>query len=73
MRNEKLTPQVWQSKYLAAILEVDNATLLQRVAEAEMAIGERLKAIAGQPDHDEMAAIQDAMRGLKVLRTERLG
>jgi hypothetical protein len=62
----------WQPKYIAAVLEVNESTLLDRVADAEVAIAARLHSQNGKPDSEELQAIEGAIRGLRVLRKERV-
>ena len=61
----------WRSAYLAAVLEVDDASLAARIENAEAAISRRLQS-DGNLDLDECQRLFDAIRGLHVLRSERL-
>ena len=58
----------WEPQYKAALLEVDQAKLLERVA-AEAAIRQRMRAIFGRRDADtERQAIGKALSALSVLK-----
>lgn len=63
---------LWQELYEAAILETDDAKLLQRVSAAKAAIDARHQEL--QTDHggtsEEQKAISDALVGLTVLWRE---
>jgi hypothetical protein len=59
----------WEPQYKAALLEVDGAKLLERVAAAEAAIRQRMRAIFGRTDGDtERQAIGKALSALRVLK-----
>jgi hypothetical protein len=59
----------WEPQYKAALLEVDRAKLLERVAAAEAAIRQRMRAIFGRTDGDtERQAIGKALSALSVLK-----
>jgi hypothetical protein len=62
----------WESKYKAAMLELDPAKLPERIALARKAIGERKNALA--QDHfgtpKERQAMTDALNGLAMLERE---
>jgi hypothetical protein len=59
----------WEPQYKAALLEVDRAKLLERVAAAEAAIRQRMRAIFGCTDGDtERQAIGKALSALSVLK-----
>ena len=59
----------WEPQYKAALLEVDRAKLLERVAAAEAAIRQRMRAIFGRTDGDtERQAIGKALSALRVLK-----
>src|SRR5712691_10842165 len=52
----------WQHEFRAALLELDTEKLRERVAAAETAIFNRLRAISHSSDtHAERQAIQDAL------------
>jgi hypothetical protein len=59
----------WEPQYKAALLEVDRAKLLERVAAAEAAIRQRMRAIFGRTDGDtERQAIGKALSALRTLK-----
>ena len=59
----------WEPQYKAALLEVDRARLLERVAAAEAAIRQRMRAIFGSSEGDtERQAIGKALSALSVLK-----
>ena len=59
----------WEPEYKAALLEADRAMLLERVAAAERAIRQRMRAIFGRTDgHSERQAIGKALSALRVLK-----
>jgi len=59
----------WEPQYKAAVLEVDQAKLLERVAAAEAAIRQRMRAIIGRTDGvTEREAIGNALSALSVLK-----
>jgi hypothetical protein len=63
----------WQGEYRAALLELDQQTLLARVAAAETAILVRLPAITQSPEgRGERQAIEDSLRFLRILKTEKV-
>jgi hypothetical protein len=62
----------WEPQYRAALLEVDPTKLLERVAAAEVAIRQRMRAIFGRTDGDtERQAIGKALSALSVLKQKR--
>jgi hypothetical protein len=62
----------WEPQYKAALLEIDHAKLLERVAAAEAAIRQRMRAIFGRTDGDkERQAIGKALSALHALRETR--
>lgn len=64
----------WQLEYEAALLEVDPQKLPDRVKAAETAIFLRQQALVHSSDgHAEQEAIEDAMRALRFIQTEKLG
>jgi hypothetical protein len=64
----------WQNEYQAALLELDDKKLFERVQAAETAIFNRLQAISGELDCGaERQAIDDALSALRILKRERLG
>jgi len=63
----------WPLKYREALVETDREKLSKRVAEAEVAIFERLQQLSQiQDEHGEHQAIQDAIRALRVIKRDRL-
>ena len=59
----------WEPQYRAALLEVDQAKLLERVGTAEVAILQRMRAILGRTDGDmERQAIGKALSALSLLK-----
>ena len=63
----------WQGEYHAALLELDQQTLLARVAAAETAIRVRLPAISQSPEgRNERQAIEDSLRFLRILKCEKV-
>lgn len=59
----------WEPQYKAALLEVDRAKLRERVAAAEAALRQRMRAIFGRTDGDtERQAIGKALSALRVLK-----
>jgi len=59
----------WEPEYNAALLEVDPAKLPERVAAAETAMRQRMRAIFGRTDADtERQAIGRALSALSVLK-----
>ena len=59
----------WEPQYKAALLEVDQAKLLERVATAEVAIRQRMRAIFGRTDRDmERQVLGKALSALSVLK-----
>jgi hypothetical protein len=61
----------WEPQYKAALLEVDRANLLERVAAAEAAIRQRMRAIFGRKEGDrERQAIGKALLALGVLKED---
>jgi hypothetical protein len=59
----------WEPQYKAALLEVDRAKLLERVAAAEAAIRQRMRVIFGRTDGDtERQAIGKALSALRTLK-----
>jgi hypothetical protein len=59
----------WEPQYNAALLEIDRAKLLERVAATETAIRQRMRAILGRADGDtERQAMGRALSALSVLK-----
>jgi hypothetical protein len=57
----------WKQLYESAILEIDNARLPKRIAEARCAILDRAEEILTAPTSDERNALNDALRTLRLL------
>jgi len=64
------TTYLWQSEYLSAILETDNALMPTRIYDALAAIERRLLSPM-ETVGVEYRAIQDAQKGLLTLKAER--
>jgi hypothetical protein len=63
----------WQGQYCAALLDLDQQTLLVRVATAETAILARLSAISRSPEgRRERLAMEDSLRFLRLLKTQKV-
>jgi hypothetical protein len=60
---------VWREKYTEAMLELNHEELPHRIDAAEKAIYQRLEEVKQAPntDAEEMWALSDALRGLRVL------
>jgi hypothetical protein len=59
----------WREPYQQALLELDQKKLSERIAAAETAISNRLRAIDGDSNHHaERQAIDDALSSLRVLK-----
>jgi hypothetical protein len=58
----------WKQLCEEAMLELDPATLLQRIAEAHRAIIDRIADQVTKPSDGEQLALQDALESLRVLR-----
>jgi hypothetical protein len=63
---------LWQTVYLAAVLETDNSAMPTRIYEALAAIEQRLLSPI-EEDGTEYKAIEGAQRGLLALKAERTG
>ena len=64
----------WQQPYQDALLELDVENLNQRILDAETAIFLRLQELTPNSDHhEERSALDDAISGLRVLKTKKLG
>ncbi len=63
------TKFVWQEKYAEALLELSQEELPRRIDAAEKAIYQRIEELkyAGVTVCEERCAIDDALRGLRVL------
>ena len=70
----RLDSYPWEEAYKAAVLEVDNASLEQRVREAEQALLTRWLDVTNRHEHRaEVQGILDAVKALQKLKRERLG
>jgi hypothetical protein len=58
----------WKQRYQAAILELDPAKLLQRIAEARSAVLDRIEDGFSKPSDGEQLAQRDALETLSTLR-----
>jgi hypothetical protein len=67
-----MTEYKWQEDYQAALLETDWSKMEERIQRAEAGLHERKREFAlnhgGTPEENQ--AIEHALRGLTVLRTE---
>ena len=67
-----MTEYKWHEVYKAALLETDWSTIEERIQKAEAGLHERESEFAlnhgGTPEENH--AIENALRGLNVLRTE---
>ncbi len=64
----------WEKDYEAAVLETDNGRLGERAIVAEGALMARLLELTSRRDHAlEIRAVEDALKGLRMLKHERLG
>ena len=65
----------WEQAYVTAILETDNTKLQERIDSANAGILARVKEL--KMDHggtpEERLALENAIRGLNLLKKERLG
>ena len=65
---------VWQTLYLAAMMEADNTKLFPKLNEAAAAIFNRLQALSTAKNcQEERTAPDDAIRSLRVLKRDQLG
>ena len=63
----------WQTLYLAAMMESEDTKLFAKMSEAEAAIFNRLQALSTADNcSEERAALDDAIRGLLILKREQL-
>jgi hypothetical protein len=71
--DEDIQSAEWREPYQQALLELDQKKLSDLIAAAETAISNRLRAIAGNSNHDaERQAIDDARSSLRVLKRNSL-
>ena len=67
--DEDLRYAEWREPYQQALLELDEKKMSERIAAAETAISNRLRAIAGSSNHHaERQAIDDAISSLRALK-----
>ena len=59
----------WKRLYEAAILELDSARLLQRIAVAQTAILDQVEDDFSKPPDGQQRALRDALHMLNTLRT----
>ena len=72
-RSPHLRYPEWQAEYQAAISELELNRLSDRVAEAEVAIFNRLQVLAGKRSAvAERQAIKNAVAALRVIKRDRL-
>ena len=57
----------WHAFYQAALLELDNSKMCQRIFEARHAIFDRAEEILTASPSDERGALNEALRSLRVL------
>jgi hypothetical protein len=63
----------WQGAYQEALLELNPTSLERKITNAEAAIFKRLQELSDNKDHhEERLALDDAISGLRVLKTDRL-
>ena len=63
----------WEKAYLAAVLETEDRLLCRRIEDAEYALALRLTVLTGSERHcGEVREIENALKGLRTLRRERL-
>ncbi len=73
IHSSQIHPCSWEEVYQAAVLEPDNALLEQRIRAAEEALLTRWLEVTNHHGHRvEIQAIVDAIKGLRVLKQERL-
>jgi hypothetical protein len=71
--DEDIQSAEWRDAYQQALLGLDQKKLSERIAAAETAISNRLRAIAGNSNHHaERLAIDDARSSLRVLKRNSL-
>jgi hypothetical protein len=59
---------IWQERYIAAILEIDGEKISLRVRAAKMAICDRVEELNGGGSASERAALNQAMKALGELQ-----
>jgi len=63
----------WQGACFAALRERDPAKIPQRLRKADEAIQSRLSRLEPWPDGREMTALNEAVQGLREIRTRFIG
>ena len=64
-------PLDWKTLYHLAVIELDPAQMLERIADARNAILNRVEETLTKPhEYNERQALTDALNGLRVLRQE---
>ena len=63
-------PQNWKELYQLALVELDPTKLPQRVADARVAVLNRIEDTLKNPGIGEQQMLNDALNGLRVLRQE---
>ena len=66
------SPSNWQTLYIGVMTETDKTRIPQKLNDAEAAIFDRLQALSSEKNCEERTALDDAIRGLRVLKRERL-
>jgi hypothetical protein len=61
-------PLDWKQLYQLALVELDPAKLPQRIADARMALLDRIEDTLKNPGLGEQQMLSDALNGLRVLR-----
>ena len=64
------SPQNWKQLYQLALVELDPAKLPQRIADARVAVLDRIEDTLKNPGIGEQQMLNDALNGLRVLRQE---
>jgi hypothetical protein len=67
--NHAPCPPHWKRLYEAAILELDPAKLLQRIAVAQSAVLDQMEDGFSKPSDGQQLALHDAFHMLSTLRT----
>jgi len=67
--NDAAHAQEWRRRYQAAIIELDPAKLLKRIAEARRTILDKIEDSFSKPSDPEQVALCNALEMLTTLRT----
>ena len=67
--NDAAHAQEWRRRYQAAIMELDPAKSLQRIAEARSTIVDQIEDSFSKPSDTEQVALCNALEMLTTLRT----